>query len=121
MKQPDGKMTWVNPDDYHSGAGKGRCGKEKITTQLIKAWQEKNGGKDWKDFEKGKYKKENNKNFDFFFHKSGEIQIKPHGERGGETGTGIMWRDLDVMKSAYFATPPLITWNGDANAVPAQT
>jgi len=121
MKQPDGKMTWVNPDEYHSGAATGRCPKEKIKTQLITAWETKNGKK-WKSFAKGEFAKDGkSKNFDFFFDKSGEIQIKPHGQRGEGTETGIMWRELDVMKSAYFADPPIITWNGDKDAVPAQT
>merc|ERR1712037_287533 len=120
-KMADGKMKWVDEKDWHGGAGSGRCTKEKIKTQLITAWETKNGKK-WKSFAKGEFAKDGkSKNFDSFFDKSGEIQIKPHGQRGEGTETGIMWRELDVMKSAYFADPPIITWNGDKDAVPAQT
>eukprot|EP00092_Neocalanus_flemingeri_P011776 GFUD01012699.1.p1 GENE.GFUD01012699.1~~GFUD01012699.1.p1 ORF type:complete len:111 (+),score=26.91 GFUD01012699.1:144-476(+) len=107
----DGKMTWVDENDWHGGAGSGRCSKEKIRTQLISAHG------NWKGFEKGKYTKTGKaKNFDFYFDKSGEIHVKPHGERGSGTSTGVMWRDLDIMKSAY--KDGIITWGGDASAVP---
>ena len=33
-----GKMTWVDEKNYHDGAGKGRCSKAKIKTQLITAY-----------------------------------------------------------------------------------
>ena len=92
-----GKMTWVDEKNYHDGAGKGRCSKAKIKTQLITAYEQ--SGKEWKKFEGGKYTKTGkNANFDFFFDKSGEIQVKAAGQSGRGTGTGIMWKDLDIMK-----------------------
>lgn len=110
-----GKMTWVDENNYHDGAGKGRCSKAKIKTQLITAYEQ--SGKEWKKFEGGKYTKTGkNANFDFFFDKSGEIQVKAAGQSGRGTGTGIMWKDLDIMKSAH--KDGIITWDGDDEAKP---
>ena len=44
-----GKMTWVDENNYHDGAGKGRCSKAKIKTQLITAYEQ--SGEEWKRFE----------------------------------------------------------------------
>ena len=49
-------MTWVDENNYHDGAGKGRCSKAKIKTQLITAYEQ--SGKEWKKFEGGKYTKQ---------------------------------------------------------------
>ena len=86
-------MKWVDEKDWHSWAGSGCCKKETIKTQLISAHG------NWNKFEKGKYTKNGEcKNFDFYFAKDGEIHVKKHGESGKGTTTGIMWKDLAVMK-----------------------
>merc|ERR1711872_415298 len=111
MSQPDGKMKWVNQSDWHGGAGTGAYSKEKIRTQLIEAHP------NWKKFEGGKYTKNGeHKNFDFVFHKSGEIQVKKAGTSGSGKGTGIMWRDLEIMRSAH--KNKIIIWEGDKDALP---
>ena len=90
-----GSIKFEDGDHWHGGAGEGRCNKEKVRTQLITAY----GQKEWNKFEKGKFgKKGSNHNFDFFFHKDGEIYVKPHGERKGGTPTGIKWKDVPIMK-----------------------
>ena len=85
-----------NLKHWHDGAGGGRCSKATVKTQLITAY----GGTDkWNKLAKGVYSKKGKfSNFDFFFQKNGEIYVMPHGEKKGHDATGIMWKDLEVMK-----------------------
>jgi hypothetical protein len=97
----DGKMSWPDPNDWHGGAGEGRCAKGKVKTALIKAYNDANGSNAWNKFEKGRFAKNGkDNNFDFYFAESGQINVKPHGETGGKKApsTDIMWRDLPIMK-----------------------
>ena len=112
-------MSWPDEKDWHGGAGEGRCAKVKIKTALIQAYNGANGTNAWKKFEKGRFAKNGkDQNFDFFFADSGEIHIKPAGEKGGKnaTSTGIMWRDLPIMKKAW--EDKTIVWTGKDSALP---
>merc|ERR1712241_542167 len=111
-----GNITFKDGKDYHGGAGEGKCSKETIRTQLIKAYEEQKK-QAWNKFEKGKYTKSGvNRNFDFHFHKDGEVHVKPAGERGDGTSTGIMWKDLPVMEKAF--KEGLFNWTGKDDAKP---